>query len=131
MNASKLIEELRSRGVVVEASGDRLRVDAPKGVVTEELREALAEHKTEVMALITITEEEIAWRVAAMLPQIPDSGPFPFLVARKDFDCVPNSCHSCGDPLNDNPGYICGPCSRAKHRALEIAIGKRCDGVVN
>ena len=131
MNAAKLIEELRSRGVVVEAAGDRLRVDAPKGAVTPELREALAEHKTEVMALITITEEEIAWRVAAMLEQIPASGPFPFLVARKDVVTSPNSCHSCGDLLKDCAGYVCGPCSRAKHRALEIALSRRSDAVVN
>jgi hypothetical protein len=131
MNAAKLIEELGSRGVMVEAAGDRLRVDAPKGAVTPELREALAEHKTEVIALITIKEEEIAWRVGAMLEQIPASGPFPFLVARKDFDCAPNCCHSCGNSLDDDQGYVCEPCSRAKHRALEIALSRRSDAVVN
>lgn len=43
MNAAELLVELRARGVVIEASGDRLKVDAPKGIVTPELREALAD----------------------------------------------------------------------------------------
>lgn len=131
MTVMEILNELHSRGVTVEAAGDRLRVDAPKGAVTPELREALAERKTEVLALITVTEKDVAWRVAAMLEQIPDIGPFPFLVARNGFACGPNCCHSCGDSLSDDPGYVCGPCSRAKHRALEIALSKRCDATIN
>jgi hypothetical protein len=131
MTAVELLSELRGRGAIIEANGDHLRIEAPKVTVTPELREALLEHKAQVLALISITEDEIAWRVTAMLPQIPMVGPIPFLVARKDIETGLNCCHSCGDFLNDGLGYICGPCSRAKHRALEIAISKRCDGVIN
>ena|SRR5215208_3648956 len=131
MTAVELLIELRERGAIIEANGDRLRIDVPEGIVTPELREALIEHKAQVLALITINENEIAWRVTAMLPQIPTTGPVPFLVARKNVETGPNCCHSCGDSLNDGLGYICGPCSRAKHQALEIAINKRCDAVVN
>jgi hypothetical protein len=38
--------------MVIEANGDKLRIDAPKGALTEELRTALAESKAEIMALL-------------------------------------------------------------------------------
>jgi hypothetical protein len=45
MNASALLEDLRRRDVILEAEGDNLHVDAPVGVVTDELRAALVENK--------------------------------------------------------------------------------------
>jgi hypothetical protein len=47
-----LLEELRQRDVRLEADGELLCVDAPSGAVTEELREALVEHKTKLLKLI-------------------------------------------------------------------------------
>ncbi len=67
---------------------------------------------------IPTNDPDISWRVEAMLAQIPDSGPFPFLTASQGVETGPNCCHSCGDFLKDGPGYICGPCSRAKNLAL-------------
>lgn len=131
MNAAELIMELGARGVVIEAVGDRLRVDAPKGVITPELRQALASCKAEVLAILTTPEDEIEWRVEAMLPQIPSVGAIPFLVARTGENIEPSCCHSCGDSLNGITGYICGPYSQAKHRALEIAMHKRVKGITN
>lgn len=125
MNATELLIELEARGVLIEAAGDRLRVDAPKGAVTPELREALAACKTEVLAILTTSEDEIAWRVEAMLPHIPDVGAIPFLVARTLEQIDLGCCPSCGDCLNGMAGYICGPCSQAKNRALDIAFSKR------
>jgi len=130
MNAAELIIELEARGVLIESAGDRLRVDAPKGAITPELREALAACKAEVLAILNTSEDEIEWRVGAMLPQIPDVGAIPFLLARQTETIEPNCCHSCGDSLNGIAGYICGPCSQAKHRALEIAFRKRRNVVV-
>jgi TubC N-terminal docking domain len=124
MNAAELIIELEARGVMIESAGDRLRVDAPKGVITPELREALAACKAEVLAILNTPEDEIEWRVAAMLPQIPHVGPIPFLVAKTTEAVGANCCHSCGDCLNATAGYVCGPCSQAKHRALEIAFSR-------
>jgi len=74
MNAAELITELEASGVMIEAAGDRLRVDAPKGAVTLELREALAACKAEVLAILNAPEDEIGWRVEAMLSQIPNVG---------------------------------------------------------
>lgn len=125
MNAAELLSTLRESGVSLETAGDRLIVDAPKGAVTPELKEALSTHKSEILAILNIAENEIAWRVEVMLPQIPNAGPLPFLVAKKGLEFDPNTCHSCGEVLENGSGYICGYCSRAKHQAIEIAMSKR------
>src|SRR5687768_4192630 len=49
MNAMDLLGLLLDRGVVVEARGERLRVDALKGVLSPELRRALLQHKAELL----------------------------------------------------------------------------------
>ncbi|MEW6637380.1 MAG: hypothetical protein AB1425_11290 [Actinomycetota bacterium] len=55
MSAGTLLEELRERDIRLEADGLVLHVDAPAGVVTEELRAVLREHKR---ALIRHLERE-------------------------------------------------------------------------
>ena len=55
MSAGALLGELRERGILVEADGLTLRVDAPEEADTDELREALREHKR---ALIRLLERE-------------------------------------------------------------------------
>jgi hypothetical protein len=50
--ASELLEDLRSRGVRLEADGLNLRVDAPAGAITAEDREALAEAKPQFLKLL-------------------------------------------------------------------------------
>ena len=55
MSAATLVEEMRQRGVRLEADGLTLRVDAPEEAVTDELREVLREHKR---ALIRYLERE-------------------------------------------------------------------------
>jgi hypothetical protein len=44
--------DLRRRGVVLEAEGKTLHVDAPAGAVTEELRTALRENKRAIIKLL-------------------------------------------------------------------------------
>jgi hypothetical protein len=68
------------------------------------------------------SEGEIAWRVQAMLPQIPDSGPIPFLVARKGVACGSGICPRCGDPIGAADSFTCGSCGRAVNLALQIAM---------
>jgi hypothetical protein len=53
MNARDLLENLRSRGVNLEADGGCLFVDAPVGVITEEARATLTEHKPSLLKLLT------------------------------------------------------------------------------
>jgi predicted metal-dependent hydrolase len=55
VSASALLEELRERGVRLEADSLTLRVDAPEEAATGELRDTLREHKR---ALIRYLERE-------------------------------------------------------------------------
>ena len=55
MNAIELLQEVSARGVVIEPSGGRLRVDAPRGVITPELREALTSQKEELLRVLSTT----------------------------------------------------------------------------
>ncbi len=50
--------ELRARDVVLAPVGDRLHYDAPKGALTPELRQALAEHKAELLAELAAEEAD-------------------------------------------------------------------------
>lgn len=49
MTCEALIAELRARGVHLDPAGDRLRVDAPKEVLTEDLLAELRSHKAEIL----------------------------------------------------------------------------------
>ncbi len=53
MNATELLDDLRSRDVNLEADGERLLVDAPAGVIAEEIKAALAELKPKLLKLLT------------------------------------------------------------------------------
>ena len=52
MKPNQLIAELTERGIKLWAEGDQLRVRAPKGVLTPELRDELALHKAELVLLL-------------------------------------------------------------------------------
>ncbi|HEU4325743.1 MAG TPA: condensation domain-containing protein, partial [Roseiflexaceae bacterium] len=52
MTTLELLARLRDLGVKLWAEGDKLRFQAPKGAITPELREALAEHKEAVLAFV-------------------------------------------------------------------------------
>ena len=54
MSAAALLAELTALGATVRAVEDRLRIEAPPGAVTPELRSALAEQK---LALLTLLRE--------------------------------------------------------------------------
>src|SRR2546430_1953113 len=65
----ELAADLSRRGVMLWADGDELRVRAPKNALTDELRTALRENKTE---LLTIVRERAADRPAAIPKIVPD-----------------------------------------------------------
>ena len=52
MTAAALLAALQTRGVRLAAVGDRLRVEAPRGVLTAADRAALAAHKAALLALL-------------------------------------------------------------------------------
>jgi hypothetical protein len=45
-----LLDSLQERGITLEAEGDRLRLRGPADLLTPELRQKLAVHKTEILA---------------------------------------------------------------------------------
>ena len=55
MTPHELLETLRQAGAEIFAVGDRLRVRAPRGVVTDEIRRCLAEHKPQLLAELSAT----------------------------------------------------------------------------
>jgi hypothetical protein len=54
MSAISLIRDCRAAGIRLQARGDRLHVEAPSGSVTPELRQALTDHKADLLALHAI-----------------------------------------------------------------------------
>ncbi len=52
MTAAEVLAETRRRGILLSVRGDRLRYDAPVGVMQAELRAALVEHKAELLTLL-------------------------------------------------------------------------------
>jgi tubulysin polyketide synthase-like protein len=119
MTASTLLADLRARGIKLSVSGERLNVDAPRGAVTPDLRTALVEHKADLIRLLGADDEEVAWRVEAMCPQVPRTGTIPILLARPQAKTTPpGTCVSCGGPLAEDRRIRCGPCVQAVERVL-------------
>jgi hypothetical protein len=54
MNALSLIRDCRAAGIQLQARGDRLHIDAPAGALTAELRQRLADHKADILAMHAI-----------------------------------------------------------------------------
>jgi hypothetical protein len=57
VNALSLYHDLKERGVILEAQGEYLKVDAPAGVVTEEVKSALVEFKPTLLEFLSRTPE--------------------------------------------------------------------------
>jgi hypothetical protein len=53
MSAFELLDTLTASGVHVWAEGGKLKLDAPRGAVTPELKERLAAHKPELLAALS------------------------------------------------------------------------------
>src|ERR1700743_1072647 len=55
----QMLSDLRSRGVVLSVEGGRLQCNAPKGVITPEIRDELSRHKQEILNLLTASTENL------------------------------------------------------------------------
>src|SRR5712691_9614929 len=53
MTATVLVDELRTKGVHLTVEGEHVALDAPQGVLTEDLRQAIRMHKAAILALLT------------------------------------------------------------------------------
>jgi len=56
MTPNALLDKLRQLNVKVTLNGDKLRLDAPKGVLTPELKEAVSQQKPALIALLEAEE---------------------------------------------------------------------------
>jgi hypothetical protein len=52
MSATVLLDELRTKGMHLTIAGEHLAVDAPKGVLTDDVRQAIRQHKAALLALL-------------------------------------------------------------------------------
>jgi hypothetical protein len=118
MEVLSLLAEARAAGLNVRAEGDTLIVRGPRSA--EAIVAQLRDHKPEVLALLEAADPEVAWRVAALRPQISARGPIRWLAARTDTPATdaPRCCGSCGDPLPVGRRFRCVPCVRA----IEIVL---------
>jgi hypothetical protein len=58
MKAVELIIELQSKGVRLIPKGNRLILDAPQGVLTDDLRETLSTHKAAILLFLRTNASE-------------------------------------------------------------------------
>jgi hypothetical protein len=58
VNALSLYHDLKERGVILEAQGEYLKVDAPSSVLTEEHKAALKEFKPKLLKLLSTEREK-------------------------------------------------------------------------
>jgi amino acid adenylation domain-containing protein len=67
MDLHSLLTNLSNKGIKLSVNGDSLLVDAPKGVMTQQLRDSLAEHKAEILLML---RQYDAGTSSAVLPTI-------------------------------------------------------------
>jgi hypothetical protein len=100
-----LVSETVRLGIHLTAAGDRLRYEAPCGVVTPAIRSALVASKSDLLAVV--------WRLDAMR-QLARTAPRPTAYARATARGGPGHCFSCGDDLGHPDAFgRCGPCDVA------------------
>jgi len=97
--ATSLIESLSGRGVEITRRGDRLRIVAPHGAVTPEIRQALAAQKPALLAVLPDTESE-SHHAATGSPGSDQSAPAEDETRERGKrlanETVPAMCQSCG-----------------------------------
>jgi hypothetical protein len=94
--ATSLLASLRAVGILIRSEEGRLVVEAPRGIITPEIRSQLAKRKTELVSILKLEEEhkandaitaEALRKVAALLatayqrrqriPRIPEVAGYP------------------------------------------------------
>jgi hypothetical protein len=58
LNALSLYHDLKARGVILEAQGELLKVNAPVGVLTDEYRIALKQSKPQLLEVLSHSREQ-------------------------------------------------------------------------
>lgn len=86
MSVAELLAELRRLDAHIELDGDRLRLNAPAGVLTDDLRGQLRERKTEIMTFLH-SAQQLTQQQRAIVPLQPQGSQVPiFAVAGHNGD---------------------------------------------
>ena len=117
MTPAELPGSLRQRGVLVAPGQDgRLRYH-PRTALSEAERAVLVRRRAEILALFDA--HPVSWRAAVMATQVPRTGAIPLLLARPGVRFPLGTCCSCGEPLDPDDRYRCGPCADAAVAVLK------------
>src|SRR5262245_36664425 len=68
MSADELLTNCQQAGIILSAQGDILEVDAPRGVLTPELRSQLAHHKAELLEALRPSRAYVTLKGGLTLP---------------------------------------------------------------
>jgi amino acid adenylation domain-containing protein len=82
LSATELLSKLRSLNVTFAAEGERLRLNAPGGVITPDLREELNSHKAEILSILQ-DETSAAKLGTHITPRIPSDKELPLSFAQQ------------------------------------------------
>jgi hypothetical protein len=119
-DATRLLTDLRMRGVQIGLDGDEIVCRAPRGTMTPEDLAALRTLKPAITRCLLADVESVDWRTASMLSRIPASGPIRLLVAVPNLHPATGRCFSCSGSLNPDSNYgRCPDCISAAKRALD------------
>ena len=115
MNAGELLDLLRANAIGIVSDDGTLRLKAPRGFLTTELRDALAEHKPELIRLLT---EPGARTAPGSIPRRPaGAGPLPLSRSQRQLWFLDQLAP--GNPFYNNPAAF------ALHGALDVGALER------
>lgn len=101
MNAYELLELFHRNAIGLVADGDTLRCRAPKGFLTPELRAALAEHKQQLIAILTGQE---SGRSVELAPRPAGTEPLPLAFPQRQLWFLDQLAP--GNPFYNNPAAL-------------------------
>jgi hypothetical protein len=124
MEAWEVVNGLLARGLKIEVKSGMLMV-GPRDLISDETRAIVREYTPGLLAFMAVGDEDVQWRVAAMLAQLlPLSWPcsVAVLCAVPEAEPTKQDCASCGEMNANGEGnsQVCEPCVRAKAIALEL-----------
>jgi len=120
-----LLAQLTARGITLRPNGDRLRIEAPEGELTDADMAIIAARKAELLTALsraTIFRQQIEtyWRGLDEEWQRAKHRPIPPL-SLPGASPRPGACGLCGDPLPPGSTYRCAVCVEAVRVAIETA----------
>jgi hypothetical protein len=129
-----LLAQLTARGITLRPNGDRLRIEAPEGELTDVDMAIITAKKAELLTALSQRDAGLIDRRAAIFRQQIETywrgldedwqkakhRPIP-PISLPGASLRPGACGLCGDPLPPGHPYRCAPCVEAVRVAMEAA----------